>query len=379
MMLRPLLMVLALVVSGCPHYPYGESSAPVLDVSPDGRYLLAVTNAGEIRVWGLREKKLLLLLPPGGQSSGAPVLPRYSGAALRGGTGSLLYECVVGVLCSRDLVSGEEERLFAYDPQDEMRLGLASPDGKRIALGTAGGSVLTYEAESGSVRVRKPKDVWSPGSSIPVYTLEGDRDLEVVFSATAQITMAFADMTEGDRPAPSPEGGFVQFAGRRAPMWRGIVAWPFEGTGYRLVDQGLSDKVRIDISPKEDRVAIFQEGGSRWVLRYPSLEPEADLSLPSTPEVAGTDGVRFLNAEGTWLGRVNHADRRIALYSSLGDGRWSYRGALRLRHLPAGGSRMMVALPEKRWFFIGLRDAAVDWYEFVPGDRPSIKHVATLR
>jgi WD40 repeat protein len=97
---RPFALAVLLLAGGCAADPFGDLCNASLDVSPDGRYLAAVSQIGEIRVWDLATGRRALLLPRGGVSKENQFAVRYFGAALRGNTGQLLFDCFSGTLCS---------------------------------------------------------------------------------------------------------------------------------------------------------------------------------------------------------------------------------------------------------------------------------------
>jgi len=362
----PPLLLLAANLSGCGFWdafsdPRGDRAITVLDVTPAGEYLGAIDGRGAVAIWRLRTTERLRVprLEMSGQPS--PQLEPLNGFGFRGDTGEVLYECGSQWVCSIDITTGQSRELFDHgDPQDRVHLIASSSDGLRLTIGTLAGRVLTYNLKSGKLEERKHRDRWRSAGPLAIYTLEGMVDLSVFLTATVETTGANQYIADG---GVVHEEGFVDMRTFKDVLWRGPVIWHFFGDEPDSGILRVGDVVRADFGPREDRIAICQEGGPRLVLDYPSLKERADLSLLGHNFTATCGGIRFLDEAGEWIGIIADGAAEMELCHMDAAGSWSCRDRFRLRRKPGSGARPLIALPEKRWFFVGLAQGGVDWYE----------------
>lgn len=400
----PIVLLFAVAVGAwsCSLDPYGKKAVHRLDLSPDNRYLAAVTQAGRIVVWDLQTKQSVAYLGLG-RFPGSREGVGSESVGFRGTTGELLYLCRYGRLCSRGILGGTERELIELgDEQDRPRATLSSDDGRRIVVGTASGRILEAEvAEAESVvRIRKTRDEWSPGGPVPIYTLEGSAEKSVYVTASALIatperhvrsSALFRPRVERSTlPTCDPhlaEGYFSceEDLGThrnewKEPMWAGITLWRFGSREMgKVIDDDFSDRVRADFSSDGRRFVVREEGMSEFGV----YDAETGLRQVVLSGRAICDGVRFLGQRANYLGSIHSLESSIEIHE-IADGKMTGEklrpvAILPLKRAPAGGARTMVASRDGRWFFVGLRDAAVDWYEFIPGFEPGIRHIATLR
>lgn len=363
----PLLLLMP-ILSGCGFLdafsdPRSDKAITVLDVTPGGRYVGAINGRGAVAIWRLETKEKLRIPQfemPGGSS---PLLLPLNGFGFRGDTGEVLYECASHKVCTLDLATGEERELFDHgDSQDRIHLIASSANGSRMAFGTLAGRVLTFDAEDGELQERKPRDRWTPGDPYPIYLLEGTDDLRLFLSATTQAGGANESVVEG-LGTPHFAEGYLEFERRREPLWLGPVIWRFEGGDPNPGIAGVGTVVRADFGPRQNRIAICEEGGPRLVLDYPSLRKRVDLSLLGHKFTSDCGGIRFLDEAGDWIGIIAKGMNEMELCHRDAEGSWSCRDRFRLRRKPGSGARPLIALPERRWFFVGLAEGGVDWYE----------------
>lgn len=373
----------AAVLQGCRDWrslanEQGPNHVLVVDVAPDGKYLAAIDRAGRISVWDLNSQRVVSSLEKIQRTDLQE--PGYSGMALRGTTGEVLYECKWGTLCSHSIGSGLDSSVVDLgDPNDRVHRILSSADGRRIAIGTLAGRVLTLDSTTSSLRERKPKDIWSPPGNSPemIYLLEGPPYLGVFASATTGATGAGKDEREhlGERHESE---GWLDFGTYQGALWLGTVIWPFEAGREQTLTLDLGFRVRGDFSPDGKELAICEEGGPWVVVDTADLSDSGDISLnrKSRPSCYG---IRFLDLNGEFLGVTGGREARLWLARRSQDRmKWEDAGTITLRSIPGLGPRSMTALPERGWLFIGLMSGGVDWYQFYPGAHPRLDLLAHL-
>jgi hypothetical protein len=377
---RSLLLVLgaAWLTYGCyPINPLGPRHVFVVDVSPDGRHLAAINRAGQIRVWDLTKKVLVASLQ---KISNLDLKGRgYTAVALRGTRGEVLFDCEPSKLCAHDLSTGQDRVLFEIgDIEDSVHLVVASADGNRVAAGTLLGRVLTFDAEKGELRTRKPKDIWSE-PAFAMYLVEGTRSLDRFVTSTSDATAAPRAEREGWYVKHREEGYLEGSTGKRGPMWLGPVVWPLGEKEETTLTVDLGFRVRGDFSLRGDSLALCDEGGPQLILKVPGYEAISDVRLLEGRDVPGCFGIRFLDASGDYLGITGQGEPRIGLFSRAPTGHaWVNLGTRGLRRIPGTGARPITSLPERNWLFVGLMEGGVDWYEFQPGPDASLRFISHL-
>lgn len=347
----------------------------VVDVSPDGKYVGSLDQAGRIRVWDLESRSEVISLrrPPkmGGPATG------YSAMALRGATGAVLFECRDGEICSGDLRSGLVVTLAKFDDhQDRLVLLASSANGRRIAMATLLGSVLSYATDSKQLRIRKPRDIWSI-DPLRIHMLEGTPDLESFASATELAAVPWKGRSVR-QPSENRSEGYLDFGDTKGPMWRELVIWPFDSGIERIPTYRPNFRVRGAFRPDGGEFAVCDEGGPWIVLSLVNNTESTDISLDRN-SLTSCYGIRYLDAAGKYLGVTADGENRIWLSERVGTGNeWKDAGTRFLRHIPGNGARPMTSLPERNWVFIGLMSGGVDWYEFDPDGWPSFSLIAHL-
>lgn len=357
-----------LVCAGCTaDDPFAPSAIHRVYASNAGEAVAAVTQDGYLGVWSLE----------GGVSHGlrlrrGPSPPQT--LALVNATGhTAVWRCGLSALCQTDLRTGVETPIVAGTEDGAPVLGAAGP-GDRILLATQSGAVFEIGR---SAREYKPRDQWSAGGPVPMYTLEASDDLEVVVSASTEIGMEGRPQVEKRITSRSSEGWFELLAseGRvlREPLWLGAVLW----RAGRPTDIGseIATRARAAVSGDGRSVAVKEEGGRGSVV-YDGRTAERKVSLAGL-NIAHCNGLQFLDPPGRFLGLVGYSSQALTIVD-LANPSAAIVVSLRAGGAVAGGARVLAAVPRRSWLFVGLRDSSVDWYEYQLEPAPRIVHKATL-
>lgn len=376
-------------VAGCSMnaYPYGPRSATYLDVSPDGKYLGAVSQDGELKVYHLESREVVFRQPKA-RTRGFPQTTGTRFVGFRGLTESVLWDCRDGTVCLYNLATSKEDVLLEHDPQDNIRAGISSDDGQRMVFGTRGGRLFTFDFQTGQQETLKERDVWSRGGGSPIYTLEGTVDLERFVSATSTIApIPDRLLADGPRAPGTIEGPWVhrrlrfqdgRIETRKELRFSGITVWTWEGATASEIRDGFADKIRADFSPDGTELLVREEGWPKFG-GYSTNPIERQWSFKGTVNPS-CDGLRFLEPKGEYFGSVSYDGKFLETFQIKDiPAEQLALAKLRLKNKPAGGRRVMVVHPEKGWVFIGLAKGGVDWYEFRPEPGPSLKHISTLK
>ena len=163
-----------------------------------------------------------------------------------------------------DLATGEREFLFEHDPQDNVMVGAVSRDGERMAFGTRGERVFSYDARTGEQVTLKPKNIWDR-VGFPMYTLEAPPTLDFLITASAEVgAEALYEKRESTRRHDEERYLEVRHhdgSYRLEPMHRGINLWTWGDDWPEMIDDDFSDKIRADWSRDGRLVAIGQQQG----------------------------------------------------------------------------------------------------------------------
>ncbi|MFN7941169.1 MAG: hypothetical protein U0X73_06195 [Thermoanaerobaculia bacterium] len=254
---------------------------------------------------------------------------------------------------------------------------ISSLDGRRVAAGTLQGRYFVVDLASGNVETKKPKDIWEFIADT-AYLLEGDRGLNLFVTATSDPV----DQTgnKRDQIVNHPDLGYQEWPYRDAskpprllPLWRWPVVWRFDGKLPAEVGAEFSWRLQGDISA-DGAVGAICDSSDRFVL-FRTAGPGEPWDEYGRLCIA----VRFMSEQGDVLAALG--DERDSIF--FGVVRTSplsveWGGAVALRHRASSGRRVLVALPEKRWVFVGLEKGGADWYEYVPGPPPKLRFIATL-
>lgn len=342
--------------------PYSANAVSGLYTATGGSKLAGLTRDGRLVVWSLAADE-----------SGPPKIVfeqgpsrRQSVALLDVGGEAVFWNCGGSELCSRRLSGGSDESVFMSGHGDTVSRGVASDDG-RLVVGTDHGAVV--EIRRDGAKYYKRVDRWSPGGPVAIYTLEGSRDLGIVVSAAAEMGLeAWAKEHEGS--TFNAEEGWFEFRRsdgeyRREPLWLSPVAWK-AGQPWPVA-QGMRTRVRAAVSVDGAKFAVKEEGGLDFlVFDGRTMQVTADLSRLNHRHC---NGLQFLDESGRFLASVAYTSNQLSLVDLESP---SALMKLALRQAPAGGARVLATIPARRWVFVGLPNAAVDWYEFREMPKPAL-------
>ena len=331
--------------------------------------MAAVTQDGRLGVWVLDRG---VAVQP--RIERGPV-PKQSLALVDAPGSSAIWTCRAGELCATNLATGSEASLAIYGGDDSVVQGVSGP-GATLVVGTQAGAILEF-TNGLPTRRYKPRDVWSAGSAVPIYTLEASSDLSLVVSAGAEMGMESLTRRRGNGRFNPAEAWFefVRSDGgvRRMPMWLGPVAWRLGSP--TSVSEDSQTRVRADVSYDGLRFAVKDEGGPGFVVYDSiSLRPLHELSQL---ELRHCNGLRFLDVQGRYLSSIAYSQAALSLVD-LAAAPPSVV-SLPLKNPPAGGARVLAAMPSRGWLFVGLQNAAIDWYEFHGDPGPEIVYKGQLR
>lgn len=349
--------------------PYAPKSMPYLAVSADGRYVGATTTRGDLKVWDLTSREMIFE-PGRGYLEGIAFGQGIAFVDFIASEKKAIWNCAAGRVCWKKLNGDGHGTLFDHDPQDDILQGLVSEDGSRMAFGTVRGRIFTYDPASQEQRELKPRDVWSRGHAWQIYALEGVGDIELFLTASANVTPSSEGVDFGDDwwVFKNPDRGDAKYI-----KYNGIVVWDYEtGEAHEIYDD-FSDKVQADVSADVKKLVLHQRSSrARGIYSLPKVELVDDLDgVARWP----SDGVRFLDRAGRYLGVVNDSARVISVIDL--ESRTESKAGLKGK--PATGRRVLAAYPKNGWVFIGLAKGGVDWYQFRAGSKPALKHITTLR